>query len=1100
MDTLTPTAEQQAILDAARTGDSVTVIAAAGSGKTSTQRMIAHQAKGRRGLYAAYNKSIQLEAEGTFPASCKCSTVHSMAYRAVGASFRHRLGKDAPHVTASQAARILRINEALKLGDTMIQPNQLARLAQQAVKNFCKSGSSEIQPWHVPVVTGLEGVPERDAIRSVVHPIAVRAWKDLSSLEGRLRFSHDCQPPGTLVRRVTRRGGQFGSSFEDVPIETIREGDYVVSFSMNRRRGYVRRAGRPVTAVGGRDYSGDLITVTTARGRRSSYTAEHRCVVRLDCDLTEGNYVVYLARRGQDYRVGRTTWRTPSQSNTLGLRRRADNQGADAIWLLSVHPTDADAALEEALVAHQWRLPTWQFRSGNETMPLARFWAKAGGNRAAADACLTASGLDIRYPFWQEGDGWQNVRRPVIMRALNLRPGMLVLEPDEVTPNSRDALSAYDGADGWSPITITRVPYEGPVYNLDVADDHTYVADGIATHNCYLKLWAMSDPVLPYDYVLFDEAQDANPVILRVIQAQASHAQLIAVGDPCQPPGTMVTVVRAGRKGNRWTGITPVQTVQIPIEQLREGDRVVSYNVATSYLRRTGSAVTGISIRPFSGDLVTVRTAGHYSRYTPNHKCVVRFGPGLSGKHVVYLMRRGRDYRIGITSARSESQGNRLGVTIRAAQEGADAVWILSVHPSRSSAALAEMTTAWTYGVPTLTFRTSNHSSMTQADLDLFWHSRGGNHATASAALRAHGRDITYPLWSTADNRTLQQRRPTVIRACNLIDGMQVLPLTDDMMADHRNVGLRHWTDVTVGREHYDGPVYSMNVEKDHTYVGDGLITHNCQAINGWNGAVNAMNLFDAPHRLALSTSFRFGPAIAAEANKWLGLLDAEYRITGNDRLSSMIRDVDTPDAILCRSNSKAIEQVMDRIGRGQRVALAGGADELIRLAQAAVTLKAGTGTDHPALFAFKTWLEVQDYAENDPSGSDLKVFVKLIDDHGPDQIIEALDQLADRRRCDVMISTAHKAKGMEWDSVRVATDFREPQENQDGTPGEVKPEQAMLAYVTVTRARLSLDRAGLAWVDRYITPAAPAAAAEAPARASDLPAAADLALTGANA
>jgi len=31
---------------------------------------------------------------------------------------------------------------------------------------------------------------------------------------------------------------------------------------------------------------------------------------------------------------------------------------------------------------------------------------------------------------------------------------------------------------------IKRVPFEGTVYNLEVADDHTYYANGVLVHNC----------------------------------------------------------------------------------------------------------------------------------------------------------------------------------------------------------------------------------------------------------------------------------------------------------------------------------------------------------------------------------------------------------------------------------------------------------------------------------------------------------------------------------------------------------------------------------------------------------------------------------------
>jgi superfamily I DNA/RNA helicase len=121
-------------------------------------------------------------------------------------------------------------------------------------------------------------------------------------------------------------------------------------------------------------------------------------------------------------------------------------------------------------------------------------------------------------------------------------------------------------------------------------------------------------------------------------------------------------------------------------------------------------------------------------------------------------------------------------------------------------------------------------------------------------------------------------------------------------------------------------------------------------------------------------------------------------------------------------------------------------------------------------LFAFRTWQEVQDYADNDPAGSDLKVFVNLVDEHGPDLVIDTVDRLADEHDAAVVVSTAHKAKGREWDSVKIAPDFREPK-RRDGEDEEpaVPREEAMLAYVAVTRAKLTLDRQGLAWVDRWL-------------------------------
>lgn len=244
-----------------------------------------------------------------------------------------------------------------------------------------------------------------------------------------------------------------------------------------------------------------------------------------------------------------------------------------------------------------------------------------------------------------------------------------------------------------------------------------------------------------------------------------------------------------------------------------------------------------------------------------------------------------------------------------------------------------------------------------------------------------------------------------------------------------------------------------------------------CQAIYGWRGAVDAMGKFPGARRLTLSQSFRFGPAIAREANKWLTVLGATPLLRGYDRISSMSATLEDPDAILCRTNAEATVQAMKALEAGRDTAIVGGGAGIRWLAEACLDLKNGRGTSHPELFAFGDWTQVQDYAENEPGGSDLAVFVRLIDDHGPEKIMQMADQLTDEADAQTVVSTAHKSKGREWDSVKIAADFPEPKadpERPDDEP-EISRDAAMLAYVAVTRARLTLDRSGLAWVDNYL-------------------------------
>lgn len=53
-----------------------------------------------------------------------------------------------------------------------------------------------------------------------------------------------------------------------------------------------------------------------------------------------------------------------------------------------------------------------------------------------------------------------------------------------------------------------------------------------ATHDTYLKQYQLSHPVLNYDYILLDEAQDSNPALLDIFERQQNRK--ILVGDPYQ--------------------------------------------------------------------------------------------------------------------------------------------------------------------------------------------------------------------------------------------------------------------------------------------------------------------------------------------------------------------------------------------------------------------------------------------------------------------------------------------------------------------------------------------------------------------------------------
>ena len=207
------------------------------------------------------------------------------------------------------------------------------------------------------------------------------------------------------------------------------------------------------------------------------------------------------------------------------------------------------------------------------------------------------------------------------------------------------------------------------------------------------------------------------------------------------------------------------------------------------------------------------------------------------------------------------------------------------------------------------------------------------------------------------------------------------------------------------------------------------------QQIYQWRMARDAMVAFAKTPGvtvLPLTQSFRFGEAIAGEANKWLTILGAPHPLRGFERIQSRIglTSGPSPDAILCRTNAEAFRRAIQAIGNGLRVAFPKGAGELTGLVKGAADLKAGRPTEHPDLMAFATWGQLQDFVQNEADGADLKLFVDLVDQHGVDELFAVLSQIGDESkgaRADVTVSTAHSAKGREWRQVEIADDFHEP-------------------------------------------------------------------------
>jgi hypothetical protein len=96
---------------------------------------------------------------------------------------------------------------------------------------------------------------------------------------------------------------------------------------------------------------------------------------------------------------------------------------------------------------------------------------------------------------------------------------------------------------------------------------------------------------------------------------------------------------------------------------------------------------------------------------------------------------------------------------------------------------------------------------------------------------------------------------------------------------------------------------------------------------------------------------------------------------------------------------------------------------------------------------------------------------VQLLDENDRAEILDGIASKIpnriqkDPRVPDVIVTTAHRAKGLEWDYVGIHNDFPQPKTNlETGEMTYPSGEELKLAYVALTRAKKGLEYGGLGW------------------------------------
>lgn len=319
-----------------------------------------------------------------------------------------------------------------------------------------------------------------------------------------------------------------------------------------------------------------------------------------------------------------------------------------------------------------------------------------------------------------------------------------------------------------------------------------------------------------------DELQDCSDIDAHIFaQLPIENRFFVGDGDQCQPVGTMIRMSDGTLKA---------------IELISQGDSVVTYGRHEKVILRSG-IVNMISKRLYNGHMFSISANGSTSRCTPNHRWLIKWLSGIDrdvNLWCVYMMRQGDRFRIGKTrlfrnSGRCPYNGYVLGCALRMKQEKADSVWILSVHKSNLDAIVKEDIISATYGIPQTCFQSGNFGYTKEA-IDTVYSSLPMLLPNAVRCLQDHHRELMYPLISKTEKKT--RRTVQEVHACNLMDDIMSIPVCKQPYDWKTRDGT--WYPITVTVNDYRGDVFSLNVDKYHKYVSDGLVT--CNSIYGFRG------------------------------------------------------------------------------------------------------------------------------------------------------------------------------------------------------------------------------------------------------------------------
>jgi F-box protein, helicase, 18 len=252
---------------------------------------------------------------------------------------------------------------------------------------------------------------------------------------------------------------------------------------------------------------------------------------------------------------------------------------------------------------------------------------------------------------------------------------------------------------------------------------------------------------------------------------------------------------------------------------------------------------------------------------------------------------------------------------------------------------------------------------------------------------------------------------------------------------------------------------------------GKVLVGDRHQAIYAFRGSVNAMDMLPEAQPHYLTQSMRFGPMVAAAATCLLRRFKGEtHTIAGLGAMSATPDRVDRaqPHAIISRGNASVFAQAVQALGN-RKVHFVGGAQYYLL---GKLTDVYSMWTDRKDLVRDAFYREFSDFESlasygRETGDKDILSLVSMVREYRgalPGLIASVTAQACEHAGdADILLMTAHRSKGLEFDQVVLDDDFhelidRKGQPNTGAMDAQAFEQEVNLLYVAMTRARRAIE------------------------------------------